>query len=61
MGEVLKFVRKTPAEKSRGRIMCANNHHKWKVQNERKFDVRQGKLVTEYRCTRCGKIKTTLH
>jgi hypothetical protein len=61
MGDVLKFTRKKPAEKARGRIMCANNHHKWKVQTERKFDVKQGRLVTEYRCARCGKTKTALH
>ena len=60
MSNILHFRKKTGAEKSKGKTLCANNHHKWKVQTERKFDVRQGKLVTEYRCQRCGKLKTKL-
>jgi hypothetical protein len=28
------------------------------VVTEKQFDVKQGKLVTLYRCTRCGAQKT---
>jgi len=38
----------------------ASNHHKWKVQTNQKFDVKSGKLVTVYRCERCGVIKNRL-
>jgi len=30
------------------------------VDKARQFDVKQGKLVTVYRCTRCGKEKRQL-
>jgi len=47
-----------------GAIRCAiapyAGFHKWKVMAERKFDVRQGKLVTLLRCERCGKEQTKL-
>ena len=60
MGDVLKFKKKPAALKARGKTLCANNHHKWEVVSSRKFDVRQGKLVTEFRCSRCQKRKTKL-
>ena len=60
MTNILPFRKKSAAEKSKGKTLCANNHHKWRVQTERKFDVHKGKLVTEYRCQRCGKLKTKL-
>ena len=39
--------------------MCQHGFHNWVVDNNKKFDVRQGKLVTRYVCSRCGieKIK----
>ena len=60
MSDILPFRKKTPAEKAKGKTLCANNHHKWRVQTERKFDVHKGKLVTEFCCQRCGKLKTRL-
>jgi len=40
--------------------MCRNGHHHWVVDVSKKFDVKQGKLVTVYRCPHCQKIKTEL-
>ncbi|WP_160153126.1 hypothetical protein [Microbulbifer sp. ALW1] len=60
MGDVLPFKRKTAWEKHKGSSLCRDGFHKWVVVTERKFDVKQGKLVTEYRCQRCGKTKTKL-
>lgn len=37
--------------------MCRHGFHKWKVDKERRFDVKQGKLLTVYRCERCGVVK----
>lgn len=37
--------------------MCRNNHHKWVMLNERRFDTKQGRLVTTWECSRCGKRK----
>jgi hypothetical protein len=59
MADILPFKKKTPAEKHRGKSLCRSGFHKWKIINERKFDVKQGKLVTVFQCIRCGKLKTT--
>ncbi|MBT8120583.1 MAG: hypothetical protein KJN89_12800 [Gammaproteobacteria bacterium] len=57
MADILKFKKKTPVEKHKGKSLCRSGFHKWKILSERKFDVKQGRLVTAYECTRCGKKK----
>jgi hypothetical protein len=59
MADILPFRKKSPAEKHRGRPLCRSGFHKWTILTERKFDVKQGRLVTVYRCKRCGAIKNT--
>ena len=36
-------------DKARAVTMCQSGFHKWKVLPERRFDVREGKLVTTER------------
>jgi len=55
VGDILEFKQKKPS--SKGKTLCASNHHKWKVETNRKFDVKRGKLLTVYRCERCGVLK----
>ncbi|MCP5144858.1 MAG: hypothetical protein H6978_08550 [Gammaproteobacteria bacterium] len=38
--------------------MCQHGFHKWKVWQDKQFDVRQGRLVTIYRCERCQAEKS---
>lgn len=57
MGDVVKFERKTPAQKHKGATLCRSGFHKWKVDKAKQFDVKQGKLVTVYKCARCGATK----
>ncbi|MCR4347062.1 MAG: hypothetical protein NUV55_07665 [Sulfuricaulis sp.] len=47
-------------EKAEGKTLCKSGFHRWKIVTEKKFDVKQGKLVTLRRCERCGKEKTEL-
>ena len=54
MGEVLPF-RKRRAKS--GGVLCLEGHHKWGVFKAKQFDVREGKLVTVYKCERCGAQK----
>lgn len=54
MGDVLPFKRKSPAERHKGKSLCRSGFHKWEACKEKQFDTRQGKLVTIYRCKRCG-------
>ena len=61
MGEVVPFKRPKASEKHRGKSLCRSGFHKWKVETQKQFDVKSGKLVTSYRCERCGAHKTTSH
>ncbi len=56
MGEVLPF--RKPGPRKLG--LCQHGHHQWSVWQDKQFDVREGRLVTVYRCRRCGarKVKT---
>ncbi len=60
MGDVVKFKKVSLNEKHKGKTLCRSGFHKWKIKTEKKFDVKQGKLVTVLECTRCGKITTKL-
>ena len=59
MGDVirLKAVKRRRAE---GRTLCDSGFHKWQLVTERRFDVREGKLVSLERCKRCGHERTRL-
>ena len=61
MAVILPFKRPSAAEKHKGTSLCREGFHKWKVVTDKKFDVKQGKLVTLYECTRCGKQKIEAH
>ncbi|GAB2191068.1 hypothetical protein [Sessilibacter sp. MAH2] len=57
MGEVLPFKRPKASEKHKGKTLCRSGFHRWKIVTEKKFDVKQGRLVTVSRCERCGAEK----
>ena len=57
MGEVVHFKRPSLAERHRGKTLCGSGFHKWEIVQEKSFDVKQGKLVTLYRCARCQATK----
>lgn len=58
MGEIIPFRKPKASEKHKGKTLCASGFHKWRVEHAKQFDVKQGKLVTVYRCERCGQTKT---
>ncbi len=51
-------LRKFKQKRAEGKTLCTSGFHKWDVVTARKFDVKQGKLVTTERCTRCGEERT---
>ena len=61
MADILPFARPKAAEKHKGKTLCRHGHHKWVVDKAKQFDVKQGKLVTVYRCSRCGTQKVKAH
>ncbi|AOV17620.1 hypothetical protein BJI67_11610 [Acidihalobacter aeolianus] len=61
MGDVVPFRRPSASEKHRGNTLCRRGFHKWVVEKDKRFDVKQGRLVTVYRCARCGKDRIEAH
>jgi len=57
MSKVVPFRKPSLKEKHRGNTLCRNGFHKWQIVHERRFDVKQGQLVTEFKCERCGKTR----
>lgn len=58
MGDVIKFKRPSARSRADGQTLCRSGFHKWKIVTQSRFDVKQGKLVTMERCTRCGVERT---
>ena len=58
MTNILPFKRPKTSEKHKGKFLCQSGHHKWIVDKEKQSDVKQGRLVTIYRCARCKATKT---
>lgn len=55
MGDVVGFRRKhRRRQRAEGKTLCANGLHRWQVEAESRFDVKQGRLVSLYLCRRCG-------
>lgn len=51
VAEIVPFKRKPAPKRS---VLCANGHHRWVIWQKKPFDSKQGKLITIYRCERCG-------
>jgi len=54
MADILPFKPKAKPKVQPRSALCGNGHHRWVVWKDKPFDVKQGKLVTIYRCERCG-------
>lgn len=57
MGDIVRFKRPSLEQKHKGKTLCKSGFHKWEIVKGNPFDVKTGKLVTRYRCMRCGVIK----
>ena len=58
MADIIQFRKPAPADKAKGKTLCKRGFHKWAIDKDSRFDSRQGRLVTVYRCERCGVVKT---
>jgi hypothetical protein len=61
LADILPFRRPSLKEQHRGKTLCRHGHHKWLIDKDKQFDVKAGKLVTLYRCSRCGKTRVKTH
>ena len=58
MGDVVRFKKPKLKDKHKGKTLCRNGFHKWEVDKSKPFSVKEGKLLTTYRCIRCGATKS---
>jgi hypothetical protein len=56
MAEIIPFAppKKKKHDTPNRSVLCQNGHHRWVVWQKKPFDVKQGRLITIYRCERCG-------
>lgn len=57
MSNVLSLQKARKARQKGISPLCREGFHKWQPVKNTGFDVKQGKLVTRYRCARCGAEK----
>lgn len=57
MGDVIAFKKPRAKDKHKGKTLCKSGFHKWEIVDT-PFDVKQGKMLSRYRCKRCGLEKT---
>lgn len=60
MGEIVPFKKKTSKQRAKGKTLCRRGFHKWVVDTNQTFDVKEGRLVTVKQCARCGATKNQL-
>lgn len=61
MADILPFKRPSLKQKHKGKTLCRSGFHKWQLVTSQQFDVKQGRLVTRYKCKRCGEEKVEAH
>ena len=57
MGEIIPFKR-PKAPRKPNKTLCRSGFHRWEVDKERPFEVREGRLLSRYYCSRCGATRT---
>jgi hypothetical protein len=60
MSNVIPFKKPKASVKHQGKTLCRSGFHKWKADGSTKFDVKEGKLISIFRCERCGAIERRL-
>lgn len=58
MADIIKFKKPKLKDKHKGKTLCRHGFHKWVVCKQKPFDVKTGRLVSMYECSRCGATKT---
>jgi hypothetical protein len=53
-------LKKAKQKRADGKTLCISGFHKWELQSGRRFDVKQGRLVSTERCKRCGEERIKL-
>jgi hypothetical protein len=54
-----KFKKQQRKKKNKANTLCKSGFHQWELIHKEQFDVKQGKLITTYRCKYCQALKTS--
>lgn len=62
MADIIQFsaAKKRQQQKNKVSTLCKEGHHRWRINQEKRFETHSGKLMTVYRCARCDKTKNQL-
>jgi hypothetical protein len=63
MGDIVSLRNRAQQKrraKAGGITLCRSGFHRWIVERKTPFDVKTGRLVTHYRCSRCQATRTEL-
>ena len=55
-----KFRKARKKRRGQGTTLCRRGFHRWVDEPRKQFDVKQGKLVSEQVCERCGERRTAV-
>lgn len=55
---IVPFKKPSKRKVAEGKTLCKNGFHAWKIDKAKQFDTKQGRLVTVYKCKRCGATKS---
>jgi hypothetical protein len=56
--DLKKFRKEKRKLRGSGTTMCRSGFHQWQDDERKQFDVKQGRLVSVQRCTRCNTTRT---
>ena len=59
MADILPFKKPSLKNKTKGKTLCGRGFHKWAIDQNKQFDVMQGRLITVHKGLLCGATKTT--
>lgn len=58
MGNIIPFKRYSLADRKKAQALCNSGLHKWALMHDKRFDAMQGKVISLYRCDRCGTLRS---
>lgn len=55
-----KFRKRKRRQSGSHTTLCRRGFHKWRFDDRKQFDVKEGKLISIERCERCGATRTRI-
>ncbi|HCG70517.1 MAG TPA: hypothetical protein DE147_08645 [Gammaproteobacteria bacterium] len=58
--DLSKFRKQRRKQRGAGTTLCRSGFHRWQDDPTKQFDVKQGRLVSVQRCSRCNTTRTKI-